>query len=93
VSAFLREHLELFWAPDPEQRTYFHCHEPVEPPAVWWQGATSGILLHAVCAEQLGCHLIADSREAMLASGQQPWTRRAGLLLRDALQAQEGRRS
>lgn len=35
------------------------------------------IVLHADCARRLGTHLIADSREAELASGESPWRQRA----------------
>ena len=68
----------------------FYCSETVPPDlaAVNWMGAEH-ILLHADCAQQLGCNLIMDSRETRLASGEEPWLRRALRAIREALVAQE----
>ena len=70
----------------------FYCNEPVsrDQAAVNWQGAEH-IILHPDCAQRLGCNLIMDSREARLASGEEPWLRRAIRAIREALVAQEVR--
>jgi hypothetical protein len=80
-----------WWAPS--ETTCLYCLELVPPDgvAVNWCGAQH-IILHPDCAARLGCHLIADSREAQLASGWKPWTKRAAVALRSALQAEEVRR-
>ena len=76
----------------PKSDACLYCHEaiPADQVAVHWSGAED-IILHPDCAARLGCHLIADSREAQLASGEQPWARRAAFALRSALQRQEVR--
>jgi hypothetical protein len=89
MGAFLRDDLEQDWFP--LERTCLYCFEPVEPPAVYWHAAIP-VLLHGPCARSFGAHLIADSREAELASGIRPWPRRAARVLRDALMMQEARR-
>jgi hypothetical protein len=78
------------WAPQTD--SCYYCGDLVgEVPSVMWAGPCD-ILLHAKCAERWGTHLIADSREAAMATGEAPhWTRRAARALRSALVAQEAR--
>ena len=65
-----------------------NCGEPITLPAVHWECARP-LLLHTACARSIGVHLIADSREAELASGVPHWTRRAVRATRGALLVQE----
>ena len=76
----------------PRDRICFYCGSqvPDDGPLVIWVDNGS-LLLHPDCARRLGTHLICDSREAELASGRQPWTRRAGRVLRAAAMAEEVR--
>ena len=65
-----------WWAP--KTRTCLFCGESVAKVAVFWCGADdTSIVLHGDCAADLGAALIADSREAALASGKPPWNSRA----------------
>ncbi len=88
MSVVLPADAGAFWWP--AERTCHYCHGPVEPPAVSWQLADP-VLLHRECATRLGCHLIADSREAELAAGDGPWRRRAARAAGAALAAREAR--
>jgi hypothetical protein len=73
--------------PNERERREYHelgaCHycgepAPVQDVAVFWQCIGAELLLHTACARDLGAHLIADSREAQLASGApHSWHRRA----------------
>jgi hypothetical protein len=67
------------------------CGKPLGPvAAVVWCGADGvTIQLHPSCSGALGSHLIADSREAQLASGGGVWTRRAARVAGAALRAAE----
>jgi len=59
--------------------------------AVVWVGADGvAIQFHPACSVHLGAALIADSREAQLASGGGVWTRRAARAAGAALRAAEG---
>jgi hypothetical protein len=89
------DQLGEWWAADIDD-TCFFCGEAIMPalghlPAVYWQGASAPIALHGGCARKLGAHLIADAREAELASAVQPWPRRTARVLREALTAAEMR--
>jgi hypothetical protein len=76
----------------PKERWCDYCSEvvPADAIAIIWI-EQHNLLFHPACARRLGTHLICDSREAELASGRQPWTRRAGRVLRAALAAEEVR--
>jgi hypothetical protein len=69
----------------------WHCGEILgASTAVVWIGSDGvAIQLHPACSEALGTHLIADRREAQLASGEHPWTRRAARVAGAALRAAE----
>lgn len=51
------------------------------------------LLFHPTCARSLGVHLIADSREAELARGEHPWSRRAARAAGAAMKTAEGVRA
>jgi hypothetical protein len=66
------------------------CAEAVnQDVCVTWMGTPDAIVLHPVCAEKLGVHLIKDSREAEIAGGTANWTRRGIRAVRAGLVAQE----
>lgn len=69
----LAEDVGEWWAPATTE--CFLCGTRVDPPGVYWV-AGSNLLLHPDCATCLGQHLIADAREAQLASGRPPWASR-----------------
>jgi hypothetical protein len=61
----------------------------VEYPAVMWQGDRV-LLFHTGCASRLGVHLIADAREAELASSHEGrWRNRLIAAVRHRLVAEE----
>ena len=69
--------MSVLYPNDRERREYHElavCHycgapAPAADVAVYWQCSGTTLLLHTGCARDLGVHLIADSREAQLASG------------------------
>jgi hypothetical protein len=68
----------------------WYCGQPLGPePVVLWRGTDGLLTLHGHCARALGAHLVADSREAELASGRPPWTRRVARAAGAALRAHE----
>jgi hypothetical protein len=78
--------VSVLYPGDRERREYLElgaCHycgepAPVQDVAVYWQCTGTELLLHTACARDLGAHLIADSREAQLASGApHSWHQRA----------------
>ena len=91
MSAVLPPELrDEFWIPSNRLCTYCGELVPSATTAVFWL-ADPPILLHRDCARTLGTHLIMDSREAQLASGDHPWPRKAARVLRAALVAAETR--
>jgi hypothetical protein len=90
VSIALPSERAEHWAP--KERSCFFCSElvPADTIAVIWV-SDSGLLFHPDCAERLGSHLIGDAREATLATGNHPWSRRAARAAGAALAAQEVR--
>jgi hypothetical protein len=90
MSIILPDKVAAHWVP--RDRTCFYCGEVVaaDTLGVIWVDNGS-LLLHPSCARRFGCHLIADSREAELASGRQPWTRRCARALGAAVVAEEVR--
>ena len=90
MSIVLPDEVAGHWVP--KERTCFYCGEVVAADTIGVIWVDNGsLLLHPACARSLGTHFIADSREAELASGRQPWTRRAGRALRAATVAEEAR--
>ena len=80
-----------WWAPIPEACYYCSRDFAESEPLVFWHGdGGENLVLHQACAAALGVHLISDAREALLASGENPWSRRAALALRSSLLAAEG---
>jgi hypothetical protein len=69
--------------------TCLECGEALKCQVVYWQAAAL-LLFHPSCAARLGPHLIADSREAVLAGAADPrWRRRAIATVRRQLVAEE----
>ena len=69
--------------------TCLECGEALDLPRVYWQAAAL-LLFHPACAARLGPHLIADSREAVLAGAADPrWRRRAIAAVRRRLVNEE----
>lgn len=79
-----------FWAPATDGCYYCGKAVPHDTVGVFWIGAGESIILHPTCAATWGAELIADGREALLASGIAPWDRRAIFVLRHLLRSQEG---
>lgn len=66
------------------------CAEPVSPPCIFWQGASTAWLLHQACAEHLGGAFLKDSRECELASDPgEHWRRRLITGVRHRLMVEE----
>jgi hypothetical protein len=78
----------MWWAPQTDVCVYCRDSVPPNVVAVMWAGAEH-LLLHRECVAELGSHLIADAREAALASGEGNWTRRAARAAGWAMRAQE----
>jgi hypothetical protein len=69
-------HITEWWFPAAGR--CFYCGDALDaPPWVAWRGADAWIILHRRCAPRLATHLIGDTREADLASGEPPWDTRA----------------
>lgn len=83
-----REH--AWWLPAAPD--CFLCGEDTSRrPAVYWHGYPGVIVLCPPCAERLGVHLIADSREAALMGGSASfWRTRALRAVRERLTHEEG---
>ena len=76
-----------WWAP--QAPDCYLCGDTVPgEPAVMWAGIGERLLLHRSCAGELGMHLIADAREADLAT-RPGWARRAARAAGWAMRAQE----
>lgn len=71
------ERLGEWWAP--QNICCYLCDEPVNLAEVnvYWHNPGRDILFHRECASKFGMHMIADSREALLASSHPTYKRRA----------------
>lgn len=90
MSIVLPDEVAAHWVPKDRNCCYCSDLVPADQIAVIWV-ERDALIFHPNCARSFGTHLIMDSREAELASGRQPWTRRVARALRSALTAEEVR--
>lgn len=84
----LPEDRSEWWAP--QTPLCFSCSGDLsaEPATVYWHLSEGHLELHSTCAAILGAHLIADAREADLATNG-IWTNRVRRVFRASLLRQE----